>query len=212
MSSSGPMQTAAIAVCAPTTCSSAAMNSAARRPCVTRTMPIIYCPSCEAAAEIPVVDGYVARLPFEPSRQPVCDMDRPVPSAGAADADGQIALSFAFVARQQRRQPSAQAVEKRREIGISLDIGTDFPGAAGKRLQFRDIMRIAEKKHIENHIGVARQAMTKGKRSHENRQARFRVNGEMAMEDALQIARRRSRGIDNEVGAGAQGRNQAALQ
>src|SRR6516165_3998670 len=37
MSSSGPMQTAAICVCAPTTCSRAAANSAARRPWVTRT-------------------------------------------------------------------------------------------------------------------------------------------------------------------------------
>src|SRR5579883_3462791 len=41
MSSSGPMQIAAISRCGPTTCSKAAMNSAARRPCVTMTMPII---------------------------------------------------------------------------------------------------------------------------------------------------------------------------
>src|SRR5215471_18310709 len=41
MSSSGPMQTATICVCAPTTCSSAATNSAASRPWVTKTMPII---------------------------------------------------------------------------------------------------------------------------------------------------------------------------
>src|SRR5579862_924990 len=40
MSSSGPMQTAAICACAPTTCSKAATNSAASRPCVTRTIPI----------------------------------------------------------------------------------------------------------------------------------------------------------------------------
>src|SRR5580700_3557112 len=41
ISSSGPMQTAAIWACAPTTCSSAATNSAASRPCVTKTIPII---------------------------------------------------------------------------------------------------------------------------------------------------------------------------
>ena len=41
MSSSGPIGIASSAVCAPTTCSSAAANSVASRPCVTSTSPII---------------------------------------------------------------------------------------------------------------------------------------------------------------------------
>ena len=41
ISSSGPMQTASMASCGPTTCSIAVMNSAARRPWVTNTNPII---------------------------------------------------------------------------------------------------------------------------------------------------------------------------
>src|SRR6478672_4633376 len=41
MSSSGPMQIASIASCGPTTCSIAVTNSAARRPWVTSTNPII---------------------------------------------------------------------------------------------------------------------------------------------------------------------------
>src|SRR5690349_10214275 len=41
ISSSGPMQMASIASCGPTTCSIAVTNSAARRPCVTSTSPII---------------------------------------------------------------------------------------------------------------------------------------------------------------------------
>src|SRR5579883_1003397 len=44
MSSSGPMHTAAILRCGPTTCSSAATNSAASRPWVTRTIPIMLFP------------------------------------------------------------------------------------------------------------------------------------------------------------------------
>ena len=40
-SSSGPMVTASICVCGPTTCSSAERNSTASRPCVTRTRPIM---------------------------------------------------------------------------------------------------------------------------------------------------------------------------
>src|ERR1700730_19049 len=43
-SSSGPMVTASIWVCGPTTCSRADRNSTARRPCVTRTSPIIESP------------------------------------------------------------------------------------------------------------------------------------------------------------------------
>src|SRR3954447_25740243 len=52
MSSSGPMQTAATWLCGPTTCSSAATNSAASRPCVTKTMPIIDIPSLSADAGV----------------------------------------------------------------------------------------------------------------------------------------------------------------
>src|SRR5262245_23350348 len=43
-SSSGPIVTVSICFCAPTTCSSAARNSVARHPCVTRTRPIIQDP------------------------------------------------------------------------------------------------------------------------------------------------------------------------
>src|SRR5262245_1964716 len=43
-SSSGPMVTASICCCGPTTCSSAERNSTASRPCVTRTRPIIETP------------------------------------------------------------------------------------------------------------------------------------------------------------------------
>src|SRR6478752_2798559 len=44
-SSSGPMVTASIWVCGPTTCSSAARNSTASRPCVTSTRPIMEAPA-----------------------------------------------------------------------------------------------------------------------------------------------------------------------
>src|SRR5258706_5835416 len=48
MSSSGPMQTARRWVCGPTICSIAEMNSWARRPCVTRMMPIMEVPEIGA--------------------------------------------------------------------------------------------------------------------------------------------------------------------
>src|SRR5262245_45061707 len=44
-SSSGPMVTASICFCGPTTCSKAERNSAARRPCVTSTRPIMQFPA-----------------------------------------------------------------------------------------------------------------------------------------------------------------------
>src|SRR5258708_3088641 len=48
MSSSGPIQTARRWVCGPTICSIAEMNSWARRPCVTRMMPIMEVPEIGA--------------------------------------------------------------------------------------------------------------------------------------------------------------------
>src|SRR5262245_26576087 len=44
-SSSGPIVTASICFCGPTTCSNAERNSTARRPCVTRTRPIMELPA-----------------------------------------------------------------------------------------------------------------------------------------------------------------------
>src|SRR5262245_55000173 len=53
MSSSGPMHTAATPCCGPTTCSSAAMNSRARLPWVTNTIPIIFCSTLRRLAPQP---------------------------------------------------------------------------------------------------------------------------------------------------------------
>src|SRR3954464_3279903 len=137
MSSSGPMHTAAILRCGPTTCSSAAMNSSASRPCVTNTMPIIEVPSFSECVrmndrrtrsvlaavrnEVAMQEPAVAAARVQPRGEALGEINGAVTPAGAADGDGQVALAFALVAREQGREHVGEAVEKSRAAGIALD-------------------------------------------------------------------------------------------
>src|SRR5687768_5152105 len=131
MSSCGPMQTVATSRCSPTTCSIAWTNSSARRPWVTRIMPIIcggVSPdggSHSGVSERPVEIRYRSRLvrPFDhlgsarpqvavqdSGRKPALaqglgdllgEVHRAMAPAGAAERDVHVSLSLRGVARQQ---------------------------------------------------------------------------------------------------------------
>src|SRR5271165_895150 len=146
MSSSGPMHTEVICACGPTTCSSAATNSAASRPWVTKTMPIIdflcWNDRCRSAwrdhgGRAGLNKIAVGQLDPKPGgaelrRQPLGHIDRAVLAASAADGDRQIGLPFLLVARQQRLQQPPQPGEKRRKVRIPLDMRSNRRLAPGQ--------------------------------------------------------------------------------
>src|SRR5882757_9156945 len=136
------MHTASICNCGPTTCSSAATNSAASRPWVTKTMPIIdslcwndRCRSARGGRRARRDQGGRAGLNkiavrqlhpppgcAELRHQPLGYVNGAVAAAGAADGDRQIGLAFLFVARQQRLQKPPQPGEKGRKVRIPLNV------------------------------------------------------------------------------------------
>src|SRR5438067_4970689 len=158
MSSSGQMHTASIYACGPTTCSSAATNSTASRPWVTKTMPIIdsLCwndrwRSAHGGRRARRCQGGRAGLnkiavrQFHPQAggadlrgQPLGHVNGAVAAACAADGDRQIGLTFLFVTRQQRLQKLPQTGEKGRKIRIPLDVRGDSEIASGQPPKLRN--------------------------------------------------------------------------
>src|ERR1700742_606938 len=116
-------------------------------------------------------DGNMAAVLAQPFGETLGDINRAMAAAGAADADGEIAFSFALVARQQRLEPGAELIEERGEIRVGGDIFADGAILARERLQPGDVMRIAQEAHIEHEIGVARQALAEGERGDEDTEA-----------------------------------------
>ena len=86
----------------------------------------------------------------QPGRQLLRDMDRAVTPAGAADRQGEIALSLALITRQQRRQQPGQRIEEPIEARIALQIGAHRPIAAAERPQRRRLLSGKKKDEKEN--------------------------------------------------------------
>src|SRR6266436_192755 len=229
MSSSGPMQTKAIWACAPTTCSRAAANSAARRPWVTRTIQIIGVPLVEPGRRRSARDagqdrrkntgrrqiamGYLGTPPgcAQPCSQPLGDVDRAVAPAGAADADCQIGLAFRLVARQQRVQQPPQPGKEELAIGVLFDMRGNRRIAPGQLPQRGNIVRIIEKAHVEDQIGIARDAAAIGKRGHKDTQSGL-LESKVPGQQALQIGGGQEGGVDHQISTVAEGRERLALE
>src|SRR5438132_4982867 len=229
MSSSGPMQTEAICACAPTTCCSAAANSAARRPWVTRTIPIIGVPLVEPGRRRSARDagqdrrkntgrrqiamGYLGTPPgcAQPCSQPLGDVDRPVAPAGAADADCQIGLAFRLVARQQRVQQPPQPGKEELAIGVLFDMRGNRRIAPGQLPQRGNIMGVVEKAHVEDQIGIAGDATAIGKRGHKDAQSGL-LESKVAGQQALQIGGGQEGGVDRQISTVAEAGERLALE
>src|SRR5580693_5338778 len=231
MSSSGPMHTAWICACGPTTCSSAATNSAASRPWVTKTMPIIdslcwndRCRSARGGKRARRDQGggagwnkiAVRQLHPQPGgaelrREPLRHVNGAMAAAGAADGDRQIGLAFLFVAREQRLQKPPQPGEKGRKVRIPLDMRGNSKMAPGQLPQFGDIMRVAEETHVEDQIGISRYAVAIRERCDEKAKTTGR-QGKMAGQQPFQIGGAQVGGINHQISTVAQGRDHSAFE
>src|ERR1700722_1572000 len=164
------------------------------------------------AIEVAMQDADRAPRAGEPGGEAFGGIDRTVPAAGAAERDGEIAFALGLIAGHRLLWPIAQLLETRVEIGIGFDEGPDLGIAAGEFLQGRNVMRIPEEAHIEDQVGVARQAVAMRKRGDENGVAGRGVEPEITLQQALQVRRRQRRGVDHQIGAVAQGPDALAFQ
>ena len=76
-------------------------------------------------------------------------------SAGAAERDGQITLPFTDVMRNQVVEQALDAPQKFAGLRERANVAAHLWILAGKFAQARNEMRIRQKAHIENQVGVA---------------------------------------------------------
>src|SRR3954471_5195117 len=85
--------------------------------------------------EIAMEEAAMAAARIQPGGQALGEIDGAVPPAGAADRDGEVALPFALVARQERGQHIGKAIEEAGAAGVALDELRNRAVAAGERPQ-----------------------------------------------------------------------------
>ena len=81
-----------------------------------------------------------------------------MPPAGAAERHGQVRLALAAIARQQRQQQVGDTLEGGREHRVGQDMLGDGGILAGQRAQREVPVRVTEEAHVEDQVGIARQA------------------------------------------------------
>src|SRR5689334_22924951 len=92
--------------------------------------------------------GNVAERPAQPLR----DHDGAMPSAGASDGDGEIALAFGDVIRRDVADVFLEPVHELPGRRVLFHEPRDGPIAPGARAEGRDEMRIRETSDIEHEI------------------------------------------------------------
>src|SRR5208282_1605893 len=101
---------------------------------------------------------FVSRFP-QPFAYILGDHHRAVLSAGASEADGQVALALADVVRQQVDQQFRDAVNELLRLRKRPDVFGDAGMPSRQPAELRYEMRIREKAHIEYQVGIFRQAV-----------------------------------------------------
>src|SRR5512147_2046117 len=107
--------------------------------------------------EVPVQDLHPLALTAQPCGKLFRNINGTMSAAGAADGDRQIALSLGDIPRQQGMKQSRKRLEKWSELLIAANEVGNLGIAAGERLEIRFIVRIGQKTHVKNQIGIARQ-------------------------------------------------------
>ena len=154
----------------------------------------------------------IAREAAQPFLQRLGDRDRPVPAAGAADADGQVGLPFGDVLRDQELQQVQRVLQ---EVGGRLrpvQEAAHFLIAAGVRPQRRHEMRVRQEPHVEQQVGVDRNAVLEPEAQDRDDQPRAgRAAARDAGEDVPQLVHRHRRRVDDVVGHPADRLHRLAL-
>ena len=148
--------------CGPTTCSIAARNSAASRPCVTRTRPIM-----RAASRRPRRRDPDHGAPWSPpSRNPAASGPSAPPGtpSDACRPCSRTRSSGSSFLRSGSAAAAAAAAPRRSatngsNAGSARMCSCTAAILAGRRAQRVDIVRIVQEAHVEDQIGLARQAV-----------------------------------------------------
>src|ERR1035438_8710365 len=86
---------------------------------------------------------------------------RAVLASGAAERDGEVALAFANVMRDQVNQQLRNPRDKFLGLREGQDVARHLRVAPGERTELRNKVGIGQEAHVEHQVGVFRDALTK---------------------------------------------------
>ena len=133
-------------------------------------------------------------------------------AAGAAEGDGQIALAFADVVRQQIDQQLRDAVDEFDGLRKRPDVARHAGVAAGQLLELRNVVRVGQKADVEDQVAIGGHAVTVAEAGHVDHDLRFfALAHELLADEIAQLVNRELRGIDGQVRQLADGREHLAL-
>src|ERR1700694_1915304 len=130
----------------------------------------------------------------------VRDVNRAMASAGAADADRQVGFSLSQELRQKKIEKMVQFFLELLHFFGAAQVGDHRGVAARQRFQFRHVVRVRQKAHVENQICIKRHAVFVSERHH--RYTERALLGDAANgvgELFLEGGQRQRRGIDDHV-------------
>ena len=122
------------------------------------------------------------------------DGDGAVLASGAAEGDGEVALPFLDVMRQQEQEHLGDAVEEFLRLGKVADVGGDLGMPAGELAELGDEVGIGQEAHVEDEVGFERDAVLVAEADRRDEQA---TSGAFALELGLQVG---AQLVDVEVG------------
>ena len=132
------------------------------------------------------------------------DHDGAVLSAGAAEGDRQIALAFVNVVRQKVDQQVGDAGDELAGLGKRADVFGDPRVAPGQRTEFGHEMRVGQKAHVEDKVGILGNALTESEAHAGDQNAFLRRLFLKAFGDvSAQFVNVELRSVDDEIGDGA---------
>ena len=137
--------------------------------------------------------------PRQPLRQPFHQKHRPVPSAGAADVDGEIAFVLLLIARDQIVEQRLQAVQKYQGFAVLLQKPDDGLVEPAQGAQGRVIVGVGQKTAIQHHVGVGADAKLEAEGTDEHHQIRLRGVLKQQVQTLLELWNRHRRGVDDQV-------------
>jgi len=137
--------------------------------------------------------------------------DGTMPSARAPERDGQVALSFADVMRNQEAKEAFDPFQELAGLRERANVTGDATVLARERPEFWNEMRIWKKAHVENEIGIRRSAIAKAKADHRNEQRALARLLKTIDDELTQLVDVEFCGVDDYVGETPNRRHAAAL-
>src|SRR5208282_6489836 len=125
--------------------------------------------------------------------------DGPVPPSRASERDGQIALSFPDVMRDQIREQVLDPAKEFAGLWKGTDVASDATVLAAERAEAQDEVRVRQKPHVENKVRIGGNSVAEPEAYHRNKQ-RPAARVLKAIDDELaQFVNVEFRRVDNDV-------------